>query len=365
MFQFSIQLAVFAVFFGACLLLDTLDISLPRGDSVSVAGALLACALVLHGPGFALLVGLASLAASVLLRATARRHNLPLQAVARAISMVAGQLVILLPGRLTVGVLHASWFLVLAVPTAVLGVEFAVLQYHQALTTGRPIMRSLVGGFSRQAAVLAAEVSAAALAIITYGDLGLWSLLPVTALLLLIRQSYALLLEIRETYMTTIGVLVEAAESQSPASSGHAERTAEIARRIGAGCGLSSKDLEKVSYAAMIHGLDRMDDENGPTAEHGRSAEFVSGIDFLTPVLPVVRIIDATAVPHSVSDRDSLCGFVVALASDADLFCTESAPNEATGSSVAARCAHLVPSSLKARAVGAALQLGYRIPSIS
>ena len=34
------------------------------------------------------------------------------------------------------------------------------------------------------------------------------------ALLLLMRQSYALFLDIRETYRTTVEVLVEAAESQ-------------------------------------------------------------------------------------------------------------------------------------------------------
>ena len=44
--------------------------------------------------------------------------------------------------------------------------------------------------------------------------MGSWSLIPVVALLLLMRQSYALFLDIRETYRTTVEVLVEAAESQ-------------------------------------------------------------------------------------------------------------------------------------------------------
>ena len=44
--------------------------------------------------------------------------------------------------------------------------------------------------------------------------MGPWSLIPVVALLLLMRQSYALFLDIRETYRTTVEVLVEAAESQ-------------------------------------------------------------------------------------------------------------------------------------------------------
>lgn len=361
MAQSSFELMVWAVFFGACLLLDALDISLPRGDSVSVAGALLACALVLQGMGFAMIVGIASLAISTLLRAPGKRHNISLQAVARVLSLVAGQLVIL--SLVRVDALNSRWLVLLVVPSVVLGIEFVLLQYRQASRTGRPVSRSLIGGFSRQAAVLAAEVSAAALAILTFDDLGLWSLLPVTALLLLIRQSYALLLEIRETFMTTIGVLVEAAESQSADSRGHAERTAEIARRIGSGCGLSSRDLEKVSYAAMIHGLDRMDDEKRSTTTHGGSAEFVTGIDFFAPVMPVVAVVDATAEPGATTDRDALCGFVVALASDADAF-SGGCPDSSGSPSIAARCAHLVPGTMKARAVSSALQLGYRIPSI-
>ncbi len=95
--------------------------------------------------------------------------------------------------------------------------------------------------------------------------MGAYSLIPVVALLFLIRQSYAMLQDIRELYRTTVEVLVEAAEAQDVRRVGHAERTASIARTIGTHMGLASGQIERISYAALLHDVDAI----GSPEEHG------------------------------------------------------------------------------------------------
>ncbi len=86
--------------------------------------------------------------------------------------------------------------------------------------------------------------------------MGAWSLIPVVALLFLMRQSYAMLLDIRELYRTTVEVLVEAAEAKMHGRVGHAERTAAAARAIAMRIGLSAQRVERISYAALLHDVD-------------------------------------------------------------------------------------------------------------
>ena len=81
------------------------------------------------------------------------------------------------------------------------------------------------------------------------------------ALLLLMRQSYVLFLDIRETYRTTVEVLVEAAESQDSRRAGHSDRTAVLARSIAMGCGLSASEVELIGYAALLHDIGELAEE--------------------------------------------------------------------------------------------------------
>ena len=184
------------------------------------------------------------------------------------------------------------------------------------------------------------------------------------------RQSAALLLQIRDAYRTTVEVLVEAAESQSPARLGHSERTASIAWQIAMKMGLSSNLVERISFVALLHDIDAIGEtaqrSATPSADglqnHGHSSEVLEAAEFFADVLPILRICDGR-VDEDVDEFDIVSALVVTLASDVDAH-----DNPAVGhlhaSSTSARVSPFASPQLKARVVSAALLLGYQIPAV-
>jgi len=228
------------------------------------------------------------------------------------------------------------------------------------------LLRSLRDDASSQAPLIAAEWSAVVLLLLTYQGMSTWSLIPTVALLLLMARSYSLFLDIRETYQTTVEVLVEAAESQDDRRVGHADRTATIARSIAEKMGLSAPEVERVGYAALLHDLGELAEQSpgGPSecAIRVRSADVVKGVEFFRRIEPVLVVCDGID-DSEVSESDLVAGLVVALASDID---AASHPYVAAAHACTA-LAHVmwrVTPRLEARAVGAASSLGYRFPAV-
>lgn len=361
--------AYFAVYGGVLgfalgiLFLDAFDISLPRGDSVGVTGALIAAALLLDdlGPQWALILGVSSISLVQLVRYS-RGHEgaswyevwIRLGSTLTAIGTYA----LLRPYGGWVGASN-----IVVIPAVLLLSELAARQAALSLKSGRSLKRLLAGNLSRQGLLFASEVSVAALTVILYGSMGVWSLIPVLALLVLIRQSYAMLLEIRETYHTTVSVLVEAAELPEPGRQGHSERVAEIARSIGSRCGLSAVELERLSYAALLHDVHGISDSAYTAAERGSSSEVVQEVGFLSEVIPILRVVDGGPIDGSQADKDLLSGFIVALASDVDSV-TRKEVADAHHQAALPRVAATIPPRLKAKAVSAAVSLGLPVPAI-
>lgn len=355
----------FAVAIG---FLDRFEISLPRGDSIGVSGALVASGILIVGP-----VPITSLSVLALLAAHFGRGGLVLTARLAGV-MVSRVCALLVASALVMSVgspVNVAWYYLLAVGTATayLLVELGVSQAFTAVGSDRRFGRLLTGNLTRQAPLLAAQVSAAVLSDITYrGGMSQWSLLPVVALLLLMRQSYALLLEMRETYRTTVEVLVEAAEGQDHRRRGHAERTAAVARAIAMRAGLKAQDVERASYAALLHDVDAIAeaDQSHSTGRNnpvGHSSEVFREAEFFSDVLPVLRICDGVPEASDATEHNLLAAMIVALASDVDVANTPGVSDAHDGSSVG-RVAPHVPGATKARAVAAALELGYEIPAV-
>lgn len=349
-------------FLVAIALLDYFDISLPRGDSTGVAGALRASALVVLGPLSAITI---SLAASIVAHLVRRRGEAPQRLVIVLLSqaLALGMTSILLWVPL-VESSRAIEFVV--IPAVALILDLLVAQVFASFVTGRPVVRLIRGNADSQAPLMAAQWSAAVLLLLTYGHMGRWGLIPVVALLILMRQSYALFLDVRETYRATVEVLVEAAESQDVRRAGHAERTSVLARSIAMKMGLPAAEVERISYASLLHDLGELaegpDLESGE-ARHAPAADVVRGVEFFDRVEPILRVCDGAHGQGPVSESDVLAALIVALASDID---AEYHPQVAAAHvhSLLDVVAHQVSPSLKARAVGAALRLGYRIPAV-
>lgn len=356
-----------AVWFSAAtFVLDLFDISLPRGDSIGVSGALGASSLLILGPLPATIICIGTeLLAHIIRRGAQEPRRLATMLVARLAGLIAGTATIGL-----MGVQGPQWYLyaVAVVVSAVfLLSELVAAQAVTALGTGRPLGRLIRGNLVMQAPLMLAEWSASVLLLITFDGMGSWSLIPVVALLLLMRQSYALLLDIREMYRTTVEVLVEAAEAQDVRRLGHAERTAEISRRIAMRMGLTMSQVELVSYAALLHDVDAIAEEAQPDRDRhsGQSSALFEGVDFFADVLPVLRICDGNSEDVARADDDALTNaMIVALASDADA-ADHVGVADAHWSPTVDRVAPHVSAAIKARVVASALALGYKTPAVS
>ena len=357
-------------FFLAILLLDFFDIALPRGDSMAVSGALCAAAMVILGPfvgGGVAVLSLLLVYAARFSRVSVRRASQALSARIGAVGVAS--LAMLLMGSST-GIL--GYARIVVVSTAFLLTDLVLNQVMMAVQTKRPFGRLLAGSLRMQGMLLLAQGSAAVLVYITYPEMNAWSLIPVVAILLLTRQSYALLLDIRETYRKTVEVLVQAAEGEDVRRTGHAERTAGIARAIAMKAGLTGDEVERVSYAALLHDLDALGEAvpsdghavASPASATGGSADVVADSVFFADVVPVLRVCDGDAeFSRAASSADLTSAFIVSLASDVD---AEEHPDvaEAHTSSSVSRVYPFVTAAEKARIVGAAIEMGYRIPAV-
>jgi hypothetical protein len=362
-------------FFFAILMLDSFDISLPRGDSIGVSGAVTAAAIILVGPVWASAICVASVVVTNLARHGADMRLRSLAAVlARSAALFAATVtafILSLRPDLYDSLLGAA-----LVPLAYLLTDLVAAQLVAAVGTGRPIGRLLRGNLHVQAPLILAQLSASVLLLITYqgmGDgisMGDWSLIPAVALLFLIRQSYAMLLDIRELYRTTVEVLVEAAEAQDARRVGHAERTSAAARAIAMRVGLSASRVERISYAALLHDIDAIGDtsalmvDGGPVVAVGSSSAVFEGVHFFDDVLPIIRICDGYLTEEPPTEDDLQSGLIVALASDVDAAAYADVASAHVGNSVD-RVSPRVSASVKSSVVGAALALGYRIPAVN
>jgi len=356
-------------FLFAVALLDAFDISLPRGDTVGVSGAICGAALVLLSPLTAIGICLVPLA----LLELARRRADPMVALGHLSVRLAATLVALMSGLVASTYAEATWVRSLSVLASFLLAELVLTQVTTAMRAPRPLGRLIGGNLTRQSSLIAAQLSAAALILVTYPVMDAWALIPVVALLLMIRQSYSLLLDVRETYRTTTEVLVEVAESQDPGLKGHADRTAGIARAIATRVGLSPAQVETISYAALLHDVDAI--SVGGTPNHAdpgscsetprlSSAQLLEGVGFFSAVIPVLRLLDGTAPgDQPPSPNDALAALIVALATDADSAANPAVADGHNGSAVQA-VAGMVGLAPKASAVAAAVGLGFAIPAV-
>lgn len=361
--------AGFAVFLSAALLLDAFDISLPRGDSIGVSGAVCMAALFYLGFLPAVVVSvIAPLGAHWGRRGERTYAQLIPLMLSRAIALVAAG--------------AAAWAVILAggsedstgarllIPAVYFLVEFAIMQCGLAIRSGRPLARLLRGAFEMQAPLIAAQWSATVLLLLIYPSMGAWSLVPVVALLLLMRQSAALLLQIRDAYRTTVEVLVEAAEGQDIGRVGHSERTAAIARQIATKMGFAGSQVERISYAALLHDLDALTGYQVPVGADNvdgllsvvHSSTVLEDVEFFADVLPIVRICDGIADVDP-CDPDILPALVVALASDIDALEHETVGLLHVGQ-MCGRVASMASPAMKSQAVSAALLLGHKTPAV-
>lgn len=307
-------------FLVVVFVLDLLDLSMPYGETLPVDSAIVVACLVLAGPLTAGFVAVAARIAVHLARKGTRDIDKTIALLARrlvAIGVCAYLLTIRPPvGGEGAGGLYAQG---LAVGLVFVLTELLLAQLQAVPRLQERFSQLLIGNLALQGTFLAAEVSVAVLTVITYPQMNVWALLVMSLLIVLLRQSLALYLAIRQAYRSTIEALVAAIEAQDPRRKGHAERVEALARTIALHMGIRGHDLENLAYAALLHDVDMLgsDYDDGDTAIRRRSSETVSSVRFLSDVAPILRLCDGIQ-GGTCSHNMQQAAAVVAVASDFD-----------------------------------------------
>ncbi|TLM80205.1 MAG: hypothetical protein FDZ70_01665 [Actinobacteria bacterium] len=207
---------------------------------------------------------------------------------------------------------------ILAASAAVL-TDAVLLQAYTASRHHQSMARLFAGGLRLQGLMWGAYVSVSALTAILFPDMGAWGLLLMSGLLIVMRQSFSLLLDIRGAYQATMAALAAAVEAHDPRRQGHADRVAALARAIGIELGLHGRDLERLGYAALLHDVDLIGTAEGEEVVPGtRPSELLADVKFLADVLPVLAMCDGAGRSEDAAERDRLLAYIVCRASNLD-----------------------------------------------
>lgn len=299
-----------ALFLGVAMGADLMSVTLPQGGEVTAGTASAVAVALLFPPGTAFAVIMGAGAAALIVRTSmGRLHDGVTRLAMRGASLGLSLPILGLgrPTRLgasTVDLL--SWdglwslgFVVLFCATSVL-----LEQTELALSHRTGFGAAVSGVFTAVAPIYIALGALGTLAAVVYPGVGLWAVLLILGLLAVVRQSFNLYTAERVNYRDTVRALAQAIEAQDHETRGHAERTATLALAIGRELGLHGRDLETLSYAALLHDIGKLATPAGsldalmddmPSCEgyerfHAeRGAEILGQVDYLQSTASLVR----------------------------------------------------------------------------
>jgi putative nucleotidyltransferase with HDIG domain len=156
-----------------------------------------------------------------------------------------------------------------------------------------------------------------------YKNPGVWTIALFIIPLFLARYSFQLYLDMRETHINTVAALTSAIDASDPFTHGHSFRVSRYAMRIAREMGMSSKDLETLEYASLLHDIGKIAIQNdvllkvGPlTDEEWASlrshpdigADIVEQLKFLKVAVNVIRCHherpDGTGYPRGMKEEE-------------------------------------------------------------
>lgn len=304
-----------ATFVSLALSLDLLDLASRQGEAMEMNGPLAVAAVLVLSPIAGLVVVIASRIVATVITSRARPSSSAVSSLERrGVSLGVAAVTLVSLGASTAA-MPAVWGAIIAA-VIVVGVDTTYSRWVSRLQSAMDF--PLVVGRNLQTPIVLAQVSVCALFVVTYAQMSLLSLAITFLLLLLIRQAYASLFEIRMAYHSTIQVMVDAAEGLDESRRGHAKRVSEIATKIAASLGLAALDIERISYGALLHDVDLIAYDEGEQPSGPRHAgALVRDVGFLSSVSPLLDICDGKKSSAPVS-RDTLAAAIIALASDID-----------------------------------------------
>jgi len=138
-----------------------------------------------------------------------------------------------------------------------------------------------------------------------YVDWGEWGIAVLCALVVGLRFTYQSKHQLEITNKELLDLFVQTVEYRDPYTSGHSQRVSKYSRTIGQIVGLSPKEIERISKAALLHDVGKIHEAFAPilmkpgklTIEERaimelhpiKSAELVEKISDLRDIVPAVR----------------------------------------------------------------------------
>jgi putative nucleotidyltransferase with HDIG domain len=298
------------IFLAVALGADLVAVTLPQGGEVTAATAVAVAVALLFPPGTAMAIMVAAGVVAVLARVVTGSSGragvrLAMRTVALSVSLP-----VLAPGRPTgLAIVDVELMSRNGLNATIFVVVFCVvsllLDQSELALSHRTGFRSVVSGvFTMVAPIYAALGALGALAAVVYPSMGVWAVLLLVGLLAVVRQSFSLYTAQRVNYRDTVRALAEAIEAQDHEAPGHAGRTAELALALGRELGMHGRELEDLSYAALLHDIgklaapedsldvlmDQLPPEEGGGRFHAeRGAEILQQVEYLRHTADLVR----------------------------------------------------------------------------
>ena len=295
------------IFLFICLIViaDSVQISLPRGGaSIYASSPIDLAGIVLFGPAvMAVTEGIATIVTEGILQ---RRpimkliFNVPLLVMTVG---VAG-LVYRLFGDL--GDISSPTFLI---PLTAAGVVYYLfntwaVSFVISLSDKRNPVHVWKQNYMWNFFHILAFLPVGAIIALLYANSGVWTIALFIIPLFLARYSFQLYLDMREAHINTVAALTSAIDASDPFTHGHSFRVSRYALGIARAMGMSSRDLEMLEYAGLLHDIGKIAIQNeillkvGPlTEDEWRSlkshpnigADIVEQLKFLKEAAEIIR----------------------------------------------------------------------------
>ena len=169
-----------------------------------------------------------------------------------------------------------------------------------------------------------------------YVDWGEWGIAVLCALVVGLRFTYQSKHQLETTNKELLELFVHTVEYRDPYTSGHSQRVSKYSRIIGQIVGLSPKEIDRISKAALLHDVGKIHEAFAPilmkpgklTPEERaimelhpiKSAELVAKISDLRDIVPAVRHHhenwDGTGYPDQLSGKEIPLGSRVIMFAD-------------------------------------------------
>jgi response regulator RpfG family c-di-GMP phosphodiesterase len=136
-------------------------------------------------------------------------------------------------------------------------------------------------------------------------------------------DSARLYTELHLTYLSTIRAFVSSLEAKDAYTRGHSERVADYARLMAQACGFKRRELDMVTFGAMLHDIGKIGVSEGILNKPGpltqeewqvvrahpeMGARIVTHIDYLAPAVGLIlhhhERVDGKGYPHGLSGDD-------------------------------------------------------------